>query len=104
MNEHEKLSNPDNYKIIIKLKKKRKNKLNERYLTDDLSFSENINEATIFKNFQDAEQIIDSIYPDYPVGDKPRITVVYTDKDDIKPEMSEQNVKTTKTHTNKSDK
>lgn len=61
MNEHEKLSDKNNYKIYIQQKFNRKNKIKTKYLTPDLELCKNINNALEFKNFQEAEILLSKI-------------------------------------------
>lgn len=76
MDEHEQLLNPDNYKILIQLKKNRRKRLKARYLTPDFEFSENINDALIFEDFQQAENMLSKLNN---VNSKPRVFIRYID-------------------------
>lgn len=77
MNEHEKLLNPNNYKILIQLKKNRKKRLKTRYLTPDFEYSENINDALVFENFQNAENTLAKL--NFQTS-KPRIFIKYMEE------------------------
>lgn len=88
MNEHEQLSNPNNYKILIQKKKNRRNKLKTKYLTPDLGYSENIKDALIFENFQEAENLISKLNNENPNNSKLRIFIKYEEQEKIfEPEL-----------------
>lgn len=76
IDEHEKLQDPTNYKILIQLKKNRKMRLKARYLTPDFDFSEDINEALVLENFHEAESIIAKL-SNTNLTSNPRIFVKY---------------------------
>lgn len=80
MDEHENLLDPNNYKILIQLKKNRRKKLKTRYLTSDFIFSENINDALVFESFQDAEIALTKLNN---LKCKPRIFVKYQEPEDV---------------------
>ena len=77
IDEHEKLQDPTNYKILIQLKKNRKMRLKTRYLTPDFDFSEDINEAMVFANFQEAESMMARLNSTSYKNSTPRIFVKY---------------------------
>ena len=77
MTEQEKLSNKDNYKIYIQQKFNRRKRIKTKYLTSDFKFSEDINHAFEFKDFQEAENILSVIiFRDKPIP-RPRIIIKY---------------------------
>ena len=77
MTEHEKLSDKNNYKIYIQQKFNRKQKTKTKYLTSDLEFNENINNALEFKDFQEAENLLNKIRYTKFANIKPRIIIKY---------------------------
>lgn len=77
MNEHEQLSNKNNYKIYIQLKFNRRKKQKTKYLTNDLNFCEDINNALEFKEFQEAENILSKLKYSKFENLKPRIIIKY---------------------------
>lgn len=77
MDEHEKLLDPNNYKILIQLKKNRRKRLKTRYLTSDFIFSEDINEALVFDSFQEAENTLANL--NFQTS-KPRIFIRYIEE------------------------
>ena len=77
MDEHEKLLDPNNYKILIQLKKNRIKKLKTRYLTPEFEYSENINDALVFESFQDAENTLTKLNSEIH---KPRIFIHYIEE------------------------
>lgn len=77
MNETEKLSDLNNYKILIQQKFNRRKKLKTKYLTNDFEFSENENEALEFANFQEAEECLEKILTRKKLIRSPRIFVKY---------------------------
>lgn len=77
MDEHEKLLDPNNYKILIQLKKNRRKRLKTRYLTSDFIFSEDINDALVFDNFQEAEEALAKL--NFQTS-KPRIFIKYIEE------------------------
>lgn len=77
MNETQQLSNPNNYKILIQQKFNRIKKYKTRYLTPELDFSENENEALEFSDFAEAEKFLSAFRFSNTPNPKPRIIVKY---------------------------
>lgn len=78
MIETQEITNPENYKILIQIKKNRRLKRRKtKYLNEDLDFVENINQAKIFPDMQTAEQILHRVARFYTRESRPRIIVKY---------------------------
>lgn len=75
--ETEELTNPDNYKILIQIKKNRRLKRKSKYLNNNYDFVENINQAKIFPDMTTAEQILYKIARLHSHESRPRIIVKY---------------------------
>ncbi len=77
MNETQELSNPKNYKILIQHKFNRIKRCKTKYLTSELDFSENENEALEFSDFAEAEKFLSTFRLCNTMNPKPRIIVKY---------------------------
>ena len=77
MYEHEDLSNPNRYRILIQIKKNRRLKRKASYLTSDFEFTEDIKQAKTFSNLQDAEQVLPKIMKITTGTTRPRIVIKY---------------------------
>lgn len=71
------ISNPDNYKIIIQIKKNRSKKRKAKYLNKDYDFVEDIDQAMIFPDLQTAELILQKVSRLSSNESRPRIIVKY---------------------------
>ena len=80
INEHDKLQDPTNYKILIQLKKNRRKRLKARYLTPELEYSEDINDAMVFENFHEAEAMMSKLNNISNQNSTPRIFVKYIEE------------------------
>ena len=76
-NETQKLSNPNNYKILIQHKFNRIKRCKTKYLTPELDFSKNENEALEFSDFTEAEKFLSAFLFSKTLNPKPRIIVKY---------------------------
>lgn len=87
MNEHQELSNPENYLILIQIKGNRRLRRKTSYLTENNEFTENIQLAKRFQNLLSAEQMLQIITNLISIEARPRIIIKY-----CKPEDSKQRV------------
>ena len=77
MNEVEELSNPEQYKIYIQIKKSRRLKRKAKYLNTEFDFTEDIKQALEFPNIQSAEDALFIISRLKSNEARPRIIIKY---------------------------
>lgn len=78
-NESNQLSNPENYTVLIQIKKNRRLRRKARYLNENLDFTEDINQAKLFQDIYSAEEILPIISSKLTHDCKPRIIIKYLD-------------------------